>query len=59
MYIYIKSREDLSMLEKQRKKSSMRETKDAVITIREDQEPVKMMPSMTQAQSANLKEQSR
>lgn len=47
--------ENLS-LEKQRKKSSRRETKDTIITMREVQELVKKMQSLTQANSANFKE---
>ena len=47
------------MLKKQKKGSSMRETKDAIITMKEGQEPVKKMQSMTQGNSANFKEESR
>lgn len=53
---YVKNRGNLS-LDKQRKKSSRRETKYTIITMREGQELVKKMQSLTQANSANFKEE--
>lgn len=52
---YIKNRGDLN-LEKQRKKSSMRETKDTIITTREDHEKVKKDAIDDKVNSANFKE---
>lgn len=52
---YIKNRGDLS-LEKQRKKSSMRETKDVIVT-RGAQELLKKMQSLTPANNAYFKEE--
>lgn len=52
---YIKNRGDLS-LEKQRKKSSMRETKDVIVT-RGGQELLKKMQSLTPANNAYFKEE--
>lgn len=53
---YVKNRGNLS-LDKQRKKSSRRETIDTIITMREGQELVKKMQSLTKANSANFKEE--
>lgn len=52
---YIKNRGDLS-LEKQRKKSSMRETKDVIVT-RGGQELLKKTQSLTRANNAYFKEE--